>query len=92
MTPIEIEHEIAVRLNQAEVKAAEVGVLLAEIDQLSDPAFEANYDATAAAKAGKNLSDAMKANAREKLRLAQLHSAALAAYNTASFPRPRTGK
>lgn len=95
MTPSEaiaIEQQIAVKINAMETKAAEIGQLGAEIDALVTPDFEALYSATEIAKASQKGSAVLQVNARLKTRLAALHGAFLAVYNSASFPRTRTGK
>jgi hypothetical protein len=92
MNPIDTERAIAVELNLAESELASVAARLAKIDALADDAFEANYDAAAVAKAADKGATAMQIIARAKLRLSNLHAALLAASNTATFPRPRSGK
>ena len=95
MTPqeaIAIEAEGAIKLNSAEVKSSEIGLLLAEINALGTPEFEAFYDPAAVAKANAKYDAACAAASRLKLRLASYHSALQAAQSTATFPRQRTGK
>lgn len=95
MTPaenIEIERAIAVKINAMEAKAAEIGVLAAEIAELSTDAFLAAYAPAAVTKAGIKGSAVLQAIPRIKGRITAFHTAAQAMINTATFARPFTGK
>jgi len=92
MNPLEIEAQGAILLNQAEVKAAEIGEILAQLNALGTAEFEANYDAGKVDAANRKYDAAAAATARLKARLASYHLALQAAQATATFPRPRSGK
>jgi hypothetical protein len=92
MNPIEIERQIALELNLAEQEAASVAARLARIDYLANEPFSANYGASQIAKAEARGAAAQKSVANLKTRLSALHGAFVAVANSATFPRPRTGK
>jgi hypothetical protein len=95
MTPeenIEIERAIAVKINAMETKAAEIGLLGAEIDALASNDFIVAYDPLAAAKAADKGASVLQMVTRLKLRIGNFHKASQDMINTATFPRPRTGK
>ena len=92
MNPIEIENQIAAKINEIETCLARAGQLMAEANGLATVEFETFYSADAVAKANTKVKPAGMALDRAKARFATLHAALLKAYNTASFPRPRTGK
>lgn len=92
MNPIEIERQLAVLLNEAEVAAATVAARLADMDALSAPEFEALYAPAEGARAAAKFKSAAKLAARQKLALGLLHTALVRASQTATFPRTRTGK
>lgn len=92
MNPIEIERQIAVKLNAAEAAMASAATLLAEANALSTDAFEANYDAAAVAKANAKVNRAGRILGNGKAALADAHKAINAAAQTATFVRPRFGK
>ena len=92
MNPIEIERQIAVKLNGAETALAQAATLLAEANALSTDAFEANYDAAAVAKVNAKMNRAGRIVGNGRAAVDALHKAATAAAQTATFPRPRFGK
>lgn len=91
MNPLETEAAGAVLINGAEADLANASVKMAELNALGTPAFEANYNAAAVAKANARFQPAVAAIARAKLRVAAYHAALSAAQATATFPRPRGG-
>ncbi len=92
MTPIEIERQIAIKVNGAEAAMAQAATLLAEANALATDAFEANYAPAAVAKANAKVNRAGRIIGNARAALADLHKAISAAAQTANFIRPRLGK